>query len=363
MIRNLQVENSNRGINQTDNQAAQWRCFIVDYNARNNGHNHGGGEQILWENYGVLGTFGAYNSGVNSLTLTASKAVRPGFHICITDGQGKGQYRRIIATSGSSPNWNFTLDRPFLVAPDSTSKIAVGNYITECHIIRPRIDNTGKGIYFYGGNLNCRVVNMRLDVTNNGIINTTGMNSLNVSPSWYLRIDSSETYNACNFYNQEVFLSINQPYSGVICGGSLSFNQNELVNPYMGIYFFPSGASPIAGLASPNATWPTTIQGLFIRDDKYDIDPFFAHGSNGSVATQDYAYPRKLLYYPWNFQQNHQIDEISFVGEVVGQSVDNSYYGGNGSGSRFIWGAVYNNGNFYYPSGNLTTFSGPYVLS
>ncbi|WP_230684363.1 hypothetical protein, partial [Streptococcus pneumoniae] len=78
------------------------------------------------------------------------------------------------------------------------------------------ITNSAKGIYYYGGTLDCRVAGGKFDNVNNCVMMTMRTYSGDVSPHYFNRFDFMEVFNSSSVFGFEVFLDpTNSPYVGM----------------------------------------------------------------------------------------------------------------------------------------------------
>ena len=361
MLRNIKIRNTNRGINTIGGASAQLRTLIHEFSSENCGRNEGGDEQILWENGGYLCTSVTYNAGTPSVTFTPSTAitVKPNHHIVITSGPGKGQYRRIIAISGTAPNgpYTATLESAFNgTISNTTSIMCVGNYTTQCVVVRPVISNVVRSLYLYGGALDFRLAGGKFSNVTNCVMQSMRTNSGNMSPQWFTRFDSMEVFTPASVFAMEIFLdAVNSTYIGLPSGGSFYHLKNNLVHPRNFITVFDQAG---ANFTVTNS-WNHIINGFTVWGDRYDVDYCMAHGTSGSVSQgQQYCVPRELHSYPWNFPSPVKIQGLNFYnlticGKNINIKPDSTYH-------RNIWGddtsLTYTQNSINYtiftPSGN-----------
>jgi hypothetical protein len=109
---------------------------------------HNTGEQINNEGCTDLSNSNALASGSNWVEIAYASAVAVGQNVIITDGTGTGQLRTITAitdvTVGGVSALQLTLNQPWTLAPDTTSRIEVTNDISNSIFFQNTLqDKTG----------------------------------------------------------------------------------------------------------------------------------------------------------------------------------------------------------------------------
>lgn len=124
------------------------------------------GEQIMFE-YPLAHYYGPVSSAKGqtvSFTDPSYTISTVGDIIAITGGKGQGQYRVITAVDKGS----VTVDRPWDIIPDSTSRVIISDMFTDMAIYRNTIEgfdnyyevfNASAGIQAYGNTINTFVTN------------------------------------------------------------------------------------------------------------------------------------------------------------------------------------------------------------
>jgi hypothetical protein len=125
---------------------------VVAYNTfANTGTDFGGSECVLYEHR--EGRYLSVSSATSTTVVVASDFSFPGHVVAIVQGKGMGQYRRVSASSYSAPNNTLTVDTPWLITPDSTSRVLIDGTATDLTFTANAWHNTKGGINFFGGSL------------------------------------------------------------------------------------------------------------------------------------------------------------------------------------------------------------------
>ncbi|HZZ42807.1 MAG TPA: calcium-binding protein [Tepidisphaeraceae bacterium] len=145
------------------------------------------GEQINFEHNNAINV-GTPSAAAN-LTIdgvTRATAVLPfawtnGDQLFVVDGTGAGQYRKILSVTPVTGGYQYVLDQPWIVVPDSTSSLILTALATRIAIynntldgkaaqITPVPDTQATGVMLYGGVVDAVVDNNRITDQKLGIV-------------------------------------------------------------------------------------------------------------------------------------------------------------------------------------------------
>lgn len=121
------------------------------------------------------------SASANSLTVP-SKPGRVGSGIFVLDGKGRGQYRRIASVEGNK----LTVDRPWDVVPDASSRVSVTHLLQHWLIVNNDFADVG-AVQSFGVFMEC-VMAGNVSVRQSGY-RSWGLNYSNASqPTWYCQM-------------------------------------------------------------------------------------------------------------------------------------------------------------------------------
>ena len=126
------------------------RNFYIARNSLQLGWNSDA-EGLLWHGWGPQQIFAITAAGANTVTITnKDDKLGVNWECVVVKGRGLGQRRMITAISGDV----VTLDEPWQVKPDASSKIATLYW--PCHrghiVVGNKLSDTGAGIFSWGDN-------------------------------------------------------------------------------------------------------------------------------------------------------------------------------------------------------------------
>lgn len=159
LIRGCRWKHRQRGL-LSQSASVPYQPLLWDCACESVGMDITGSEQILFEQVGtqlrypIETSVGGDPSVLRFSVGTASTdwmKVRPGCIVAVVDGPGKYQWRKIASASHvSSGNYNVTLDRPFTVAIDETSRILFGIAAVEPAVVGFHQRDGVRSILSYG---------------------------------------------------------------------------------------------------------------------------------------------------------------------------------------------------------------------
>jgi len=169
------VRNASLTDDATNTQGVFMRGFsyVANNNFRdlsNKNGSHNGGEIICAEPYmggtklygsiasaGESGDSAVLNIEGTSDALDYSQLYYGDYYLCITDGRGIGQYSRIAGFDASTKT--VTLDKKLEILPDNTSKFIIASLCENITMYDNFCENSEKGFWLYGDNVDCIVAN------------------------------------------------------------------------------------------------------------------------------------------------------------------------------------------------------------
>src|SRR5262249_11798552 len=83
------------------------------------------GEQVMWEGNHTASSSMVTSATVNTATLASLDGDHVGWEAVVVSGKGLGQHRTITATDFTSGGTTLTLDQPWNVIPDATTRINI----------------------------------------------------------------------------------------------------------------------------------------------------------------------------------------------------------------------------------------------
>jgi hypothetical protein len=149
--------------------------------------------------------------------------------VCVLQGRGAGQYRRIVRHSGTTVE----LDRPWTVAPDAASELCITAFQGRYMILDNEFTDTG-AMQFFGTSIECLAVGNR--ATRMQGFRGLGMWYEGFQPSWFCQFLGNEILEG-NYYHVdsaadavlEVASGTAPPYAGSMNRGSV-IRDNHLNN-------------------------------------------------------------------------------------------------------------------------------------
>jgi len=162
-----------------------------------------------------------FQSGIERRRSTASDidptAEWHGITMYILDGKGAGQYRNILACEGK----NVTLEKPFVVMPDSTSIVSIGKYLGRMLFVGNKFHDVGPSVQLYAPNCECIVAenqawraesmncggDLRL-MTFKSAQTNADVEALRVEPSWYNQFLDNHIWEGNGWGNKSCMLNI-----------------------------------------------------------------------------------------------------------------------------------------------------------
>ncbi|MCK9618775.1 MAG: hypothetical protein M0R21_13185 [Lentimicrobiaceae bacterium] len=117
--------------------------------------------------------------------------------VCILDGKGSGQYRRVVSHSGRM--WE--MDQPWLVDPDTSSIISIIPFRGHALIVNNTFEDGG-AVQFYGTSIENIVANNKGTRMSGFLVWGQEQRGWGWQPSWYNQVLNNEITNGHNYRHQ-----------------------------------------------------------------------------------------------------------------------------------------------------------------
>ena len=128
--------------------------------------------------------------------------------VCILDGKGSGQYRRVISHSGRK--WE--MDQPWLVAPDTSSVISIIPFRGHTLIVNNTFEDGG-AVQFYGTSIENIVSNNKGTRMSGFLVWGQEQRGWGWQPSWYNQILNNEITDGHNYRHQLTRIGVSGTFS------------------------------------------------------------------------------------------------------------------------------------------------------
>jgi hypothetical protein len=260
------------------------------------------GEQLLWEGQSLVAGGSYVNSTANTVTYTGlGSSVGSGYYAIIVGGDGVGEYEPIASYNASTGL--ITLAEPWLVTPDSTSIVRVGELFANIAVYDNSLQGKGSdvntastGVQFYGGAVNCIIDSNTISNVRTGIAVWAMNGTADIIPSYFNIIQNNSIFNSEEGVSVWNDASVNNEIDtvGVVVRGNsvntasswgyVIQNGDTAATPWYLIIEQNSATNTPVGLGLPNHGTATTY--LVLSDNTLSLGNATYSGSMGMNVSQ-----------------------------------------------------------------------------